>query len=789
MMKCLLIAALSILLCSSATAAQPEVLRGLPLGEALTRLQQAGLPIVFSDRLVEEGMRVLEEPPCGDPRCQLDSILLPWDLRAEQATGGSLVIVRMPRAVDRRRFEVSGRIVSLNGHLPVAGATVSADESESTTSSDGEGRFTLGLPEGIATLRVRHPEFVLEERQLTLDGASVELEIRLQPMPLTHGEVIVRPSHHSLQRSTPVARLAFSRAEIQALPHLGDDLFRTIPLLPGVTSNDISAQFHIRGGRTDEVRTQLAGQELYDPFHLQDFDGAMSVLPAEALGSIDAITGAAPVNYGDRMGGVLHMTFRDAEIKRRFWLGLSVLNLQAGSTGLFDEGRGQWLASLRRGSVDLLDRIFSERHPSFGDLSGRLSYRLTPRHELRFHSLVSRDRLQVDEPTDTGQKLTDTEYDASYFWLTHQGLVNRRLYVDTVLSLTDTARERFGDETEKIQGFRITDNRTLEVADALQAWNMQATDRHFLEWGWQFRHYKSSYDYRQILAFESPITTPEQVLYAYEGILEDNYSSAYLSDQLKPIDAVVLQLGVRYDHHSLTGEDSFSPRIHVAGALSESTTLSLGWGLYRQAQRTYELQVEDRDTRLYPEETTHEIILGVEQVFEKVLGAPLTFGAEIYQRDISNPRARYENLFEPYNTFPEAEPDRHRFDPASTTAKGVSLFARGGAPRIWWWANYTVAQINDLIDGIETPRQTDQRHTFNGVVTYRAGAHWDFSLATILLARRPQDRTGRSQGDRPDSNDSWKAQLALGSAPSTALTSRNSSKPKSPHSRPLPDCL
>ncbi len=32
-------------------------------------------------------------------------------------------------------------------------------------------------------------------------------------------------------------------------------------------------------------------------------------------------------------------------------------------------------------------------------------------------------------------------------------------------------------------------------------------------------------------------------------------------------------------------------------------------------------------------------------------------------------------------------------------------------------------------------------------------------------------------------------QLAFGRAPITALTSRNSSKPKSPHSRPLPDCL
>jgi hypothetical protein len=37
---------------SSATAAAPEPFRGLPLSTALARLQQQGLPIIFSTELV-----------------------------------------------------------------------------------------------------------------------------------------------------------------------------------------------------------------------------------------------------------------------------------------------------------------------------------------------------------------------------------------------------------------------------------------------------------------------------------------------------------------------------------------------------------------------------------------------------------------------------------------------------------------------------------------------------------------------------------------------------------------
>jgi len=61
-----------------------------------------------------------------------------------------------------------------------------------------------------------------------------------------------------------------------------------VTLLPGTAANDVTAQFNVHGGRRDEVLILLDGQELYETYHLQEFDRAISVVEAGSL------SGASP---------------------------------------------------------------------------------------------------------------------------------------------------------------------------------------------------------------------------------------------------------------------------------------------------------------------------------------------------------------------------------------------------------------------------------------------------------------------------------------------------------------
>jgi hypothetical protein len=138
-------------------------------------------------------------------------------------------------------------------------------------------------------------------------GARTAVEEKVAVLPVFRDEIVVQPSRVSIFNEQPDASLSLGRDEIEKLPHFGGDVFRATSLLPGVAANDVTAQFSVHGGRRDEVRILLDGQELYDAYHLKDYDNALSVVPARALASASLTTGAYPASQGDRMSGVLDL--------------------------------------------------------------------------------------------------------------------------------------------------------------------------------------------------------------------------------------------------------------------------------------------------------------------------------------------------------------------------------------------------------------------------------------------------------------------------------------------------
>ncbi len=131
-------------------------------------------------------------------------------------------------------------------------------------------------------------------------------EQQAEPVAVALDEIDVTSSYSMLREEIPHQTL--DRVEIMALPHFGDDLYRAVMVLPATSGGDISGRFNVRGGLYGEVLVRLDGLEIFEPFHLKDYQGVFSILDPEVIGGVELLPGSYPAQYGDRMSGVLEMT-------------------------------------------------------------------------------------------------------------------------------------------------------------------------------------------------------------------------------------------------------------------------------------------------------------------------------------------------------------------------------------------------------------------------------------------------------------------------------------------------
>lgn len=557
--------------------------------------------------------------------------------------------------------------------------------------------------------------------------------------PVWSEEIVVQPSRVSLLAEQPAAPVSLSRDELQALPHLGDDVFRALRLLPGIASSDLSAELNLRGGRRDELLIRLDGQELYDAFHLKEYDNALSIVAASTLASADLTTGALASSYGDRMGGVLDMTTIEAR-PRHFRIEATIVGLQVEAGHSFRDDRAKWFLALRRGNTDLLGRAFHLEGPGFWDGFGKVESDLTARQSIGLRVLAAADRLSFTIPE---QKELRTGYTSSYVWLTHRVSNGSTLFVDTIASAAKVERDRRGFETDEERTFVVRDERRLSVNSLVQSWNVQAAERHFVSAGFEARRFDARYDYFSDREFVTPLVAiraePRQGVFAADLHVMNDQTSIYASDRMRLAGSLTIDAGARLDRHTSTGETILSPRFNAAWAIAPSTVVRLGWGRFLQSQRAHELRIEDGETRLDPAERSSQFVAGFEHRFDPASSLPLaSVRVEVYRRYIGNPRPRYENLLGPYDPFPEGEVDRVRIDPESATARGLELVVQGRpSAQAGWFFNYTLASTKDRIDGAEIPRSIDQRHAFNFDLRRRIGRHWDANLAWVYRTGYP----------------------------------------------------
>src|SRR5215212_2186338 len=437
-------------------------------------------------------------------------------------------------------------------------------------------------------------------------------------MPVTLAQIVVTPSRFEILATQPEQRQFLGREEVRALPHLSDDLFRAIAYVPGIATNDESARINIRGGAEDEVVAIVDGAEIYDPYHLKDLFRAFSTIDAEAVGSVDVLTGGFPAEYGGRMSGVIDISTLAAET-RRAEVGLSLLNTRALSFGTFDEGRARWLVSFRRGYLRELLKLIdvnNQLDPHYYDLLGNVQWTIDESTLASLHVLAARDLLKAGDTFDAN---ADAKYSDTYVWLNVRGTPSPRLFAQSVLSYGRFTRERGGNFINDFgtESGSLDDRRSSHFITLKNDASFDVTPRNLIKGGVTLRRLHAKYDYDGTASIRDVIFDLGDPPRTVTRIAHVNASStevaAYVADRMRFGERVIAETGVRFETESHTPDGAHvSPRINVSWFAGDRTIVRAAWGRFYQAEAIYELPVEDAVTEYRDAQRAEHRILGIE---------------------------------------------------------------------------------------------------------------------------------------------------------------------------------
>lgn len=629
------------------------------LGNALQRLREQGLNIVFSNALVKPSYRVDELPDTTLPLAEQAGFLL------------------TPFGLELRKVEPDTYYVVAKGEL-------------SSTLPDSPPQI--------------ESEPVIEQ-------------------------IVVTSSRYRLVRNLH-ERDRLGQQELQAIPSLGRDLLRAVNQLPGQASSGVSARNHIRGGNTDEVLYMVDDVELIEPFHLRDFQALFSAVNPWLVDSVDVYSGGFPVTFGNRLAGVVDLEVKPATDDLSGAVDVNLISASAYVQGGL--GNVEWLASGRRSVVDLVMGGLKNDYgdPQFDDEMVRVAWEGT-RASVVVGALTSNDEISLEEAS-AGEEAS-ADYHNFAGWMLADITLHDRAELRLSLSHTGVSNEREGILNDPLDAVgALEESRKFRVLTAKSSLRWAVDDSWLVNAGVEGQYQKGEFDV-MLLTRYGPLGTPLQPQSGLQRFVaaerDGTVLTGFVSLQHQVSDRLALEYGLRYDLQDMdpVHDGRLSPRLQANFRLGPSLALFVNLGRYTQHQNLYELQLDDGLLELNAPQVADQFSFGAD--WRPASSTDLRL--EAYLRTVEHPRARFENLYNPWVLLPELHADRVGLMPDEARARGIEVSLRHQlGESLSTTLVYAYARTEESLGGHWRPRPWDQRHAGRFGIEWRPGS-WRVSASAF----------------------------------------------------------
>ncbi len=664
------------------------------------------------------------------------------------------------------QFKIHGTVYDVTFNEPIPFAHVVNSASGKGTISDEYGLFTIEA-ETNSTLIVSAIGYKSEE----ITPENQDIKVYLIPIKYMLNEVNVYASSKSSVSSASSTRLRAKEAE--ELAGMTRDVFRSVHMLPGVsTNNEVSAQFQVRGGSFEENLVLINGIRVSEPFHLKSEPMAsVGIFNIDLIRNMDFMAGGFSAEYGDVLSGILNIDYKEGNRdKFQGKINLSLLDLGFDIEGPLSQ-KSSFIFAARHSYLDYMlnmTGVSDNVNLGYYDIQGKYDYRFSSRHRLSFTAIYSRDYLKygpsywnrlyngyytlnntytATETINDYYERQEDDFSNTLFSVISTNVLNNKLSMRTEFSYYaenedesyEFSRDQhtdFAEFPEYYYGYHIRENNrnTLKINtyEINSKFKYLLSHAHSFSTGLYYRLPFYTYANEQIVdqMEEQNISRyPDTSRYTFpddpnnhqlnEIETESYFTGGFIQHHWQINSRLIVTTGIRADYFDFNREFDISPRLNVAYQLTEKTKMKVAWGIYYQTPNYRQL----KDTVAGSQNTQNQRALHYIAGIEQKIGESTRLKCEVYYKDYNDlipvRRSSYGRLY-----YPEQDIVSEGY------ARGADIELMYHKQKINFRATYGLLDAKEKMKEEEEyySRYTDQTHTLSAILGIILPWNMEFSL-------------------------------------------------------------
>lgn len=528
------------------------------------------------------------------------------------------LIVRPERPIDPIELKKTSAICGyvLSGQQPLAFSNIIVKINGRGNQSDQQGKFEIAGPFLKNTVvEISHIGYRSQQILLSEFIGKKCLSIQLSPVENTLGEVIVSDQNKLSSNDYFNQTVVFRPAQELMVAGAPDaDIFKNLQQIPGISgTGETATGIHIRGGTADQ---NLILWDNIPVYHTGHFFGMVSNFNPALVDKVEVQKNGADSNYGNSVSGVVDLKTTDqiptqisGEIGTNLLYGDASLKIPVfkKKAMILLGGRRSYTDFFRNKSYDkFLNQIFqsgrvsedperiTDRTPlvpntRFYDLNFKFLYQLTPRDQISFSYLNTKDQtnykqyLYWSDEIITEDQLTFSNrgYNLHFQHQWQPGHQTRINFSETKFTseyyyISDNSRDFIQVE----QDYRNQiGEKTLKIND-----QWQINQIHSFAYGYQ-------YSARNFRIFSDENWFGELIDYDFRG--KATTQSAFVNYTFQESEKYRVKLGLRYNYHHPLNRHYFEPEFRTG--FSPIAGLSISVGVGRAYQFVNQLIVDNDD--------------------------------------------------------------------------------------------------------------------------------------------------------------------------------------------------